>query len=574
MSTRGLRLVVAVGAAAGLVLLLASPRADAQETVGATLEGTVLVDTQGAVEYAPEQLVVGFEEAASSAAVSAAVEAADATITDSVPAIDASVVEVPDGQTNEAIAALEAAPAVEYVEPEVLLQASDISPNDSLWSQQWGPKRIRAPAAWEATRGSAGVVVAVVDTGVDVAHPDLAGALLPGRDFVNNDSNADDDNGHGTAAAGVIAARTNNVVGEAGVCWNCSILPVKVLDANGWGTTSAIAAGIVWAVDQGADVINLSLGGTGTTSVLADAVAHAASQGVVVIAAAGNNGNATRFYPAAYPEVISVAGTDSSDQRYDWSNYGSWVKFAAPGCNIAPDDGGGYVNFCGTSSATPVVSGIAALAYALEPALTKNTFEQALTAGAVSIGSAVEHGRVDAFATLEALGLMLPVNETRPRIVGTPRVGSVLTARNGTWGAAPALFAYRWLRCNRAGRACSAIANQTAPTYQVRARDLHARLRVVVKAINENGTNAARSAPTREIRPAAPAVQTTGSTQAVPGGSSPPPMEPSSPTPTPPAPPAGGGGPEPSPVDEVISEVRGTVEDVEPPVPPGPVSLG
>jgi subtilisin family serine protease len=567
MSGCGLRLVLAAACAAGLVGLLVAPSAVGQETGESAspeiVEGTLLPDTEEGVQYVPDRLVVGFEETASSATMSAVIEDVDGTITRSLPAIDASVIEVEDGETSEAIASLEAAPAVEYVEPEVLLQAADVSPNDSLWPQQWGPKLVRAPAAWEATRGSASVVVAVLDTGVDAGHPDLRGAVVFGFDLINNDSNPKDDNGHGTAVAGVVAARTNNLQGEAGVCWNCSIMPVKVLGANGSGSTSTIASGILWAVDHGADVINLSLGGTGTTTALADAVDHAMSQGVVVVAAAGNNGNATRFYPAAYPHVISVAGTDSADRRYDWSNYGSWVQVAGPGCNIAPDKGGGYVNFCGTSSATPVVSGIAGLAYSLEPTLSKSAFEHALRSTAVPVGSAVQYGRVNAVATLAALGLTPPLNEARPSIAGTPRVGSVLGARNGSWTGAPTSFSYRWKRCNTAGRACTTIDGASAASYRVTKRDLRSTLRVKVKARNANGARTARSAPTRKIKVAAATRTETTAVASTDNGV---PLSTGASSPPPPAPPPGGGGgepsPPPSPVDTVVAEAQAVVEEV------------
>jgi subtilisin family serine protease len=575
MSGRGLRLVLAAAGAAGLVGLLAPPLAVGQETAEPaspeTVEGTVLTDTQETVEYLRDRLVVGFEETTSSAEKSAVIEDVDGTIKRSLPAIDASVIEVQEGETSEAIASLEAAPAVEYVEPEVLLQVADVSPNDSLWSEQWGPKLVRAPAAWEATRGSESVVVAVLDTGVDAGHPDLSGALVPGFDLVNNDTNPNDDNGHGTAVAGVIAARTNNVQGEAGLCWNCAIMPVKVLGASGSGTTSAIASGILWAVEHGADVINLSLGGTGTTTALADAVAQAEAEGVVVVAAAGNNGNTTRFYPAAYPQVISVAGTDAADTRYGWSNYGSWVQVAAPGCNVAPDAGGGYVNFCGTSSATPVVSGIAGLAYSLEPTLSKSAFEYALKSAAVPVGSTVQYGRVNAVATLEALGLTPPLNEARPSIVGTPRVGSVLEARKGRWSGAPTSFSYRWQRCNTAGRACSTITGATAASYRATKNDRRSTLRVKVKAHNANGTRAARSAPTRAIMAAAPRAASitvaSAESDAAPsaGASSPPepPPEGGGTEPPPPPPPP----PPPTPIDTVTSEVQAVVEEVEQTIP-------
>jgi subtilisin family serine protease len=575
MSGRGLLSVFAAAGVAGVVVLVAPPQAVGEETGGGasgeSVEGTVLVETEVAVQQVPDRLVVGFEESASSATVSAVIEEVEGTVTRSLPVIDASVIEVEEGQTEEAVASLEAAAAVEYVEPEVFLEAADVSPNDALWSQQWGPKRVRAPAAWEATRGSGSVVVAVLDTGVDAAHPDLRGALVPGFDVVNRDTDPRDDNGHGTAAAGVVAARTNNVRGQAGVCWSCAIMAVKVLGADGRGTTAGIASGILWAVAHEADVLNLSLGGTGTTRALADAVAHAASEGVVIVAAAGNNGNRTSFYPAAYPQVISVAGTTPSDRRYEWSNYGSWVQVAAPGCNIAPDRGDGYINFCGTSAATPVVSGIATLAYSLQPTLSKSAFERALRSAAVPVGSMVQYGRVNALGTLERLGLTRPRNVTRPRIRGTKRVGSVLEARKGTWAGKPTRFTYRWLRCNTAGRKCTKIRAATGAKYRLRSADLRSRLRLRVRARNAQGGTTATSAPTRAIRRAASATPHTATTAAAAARSEPPRTTDANappPAPAPPValPPEGGDSspsPPPTPLDTLESGVQTIVEQVE-----------
>jgi subtilisin family serine protease len=572
MFRRGLRWLLAALGVAGVMGLLTPPPAVGDETGASvtpeTVEETVLAETQTAPQYVKDRLVVGFAETASPETMAAVIDGVDGTVKRSLTVIDARAIEVPDGEKDEAIASLEASPVVDYVEPEVLLEAADVAPNDALWGEQWGPRRVRTPAAWEATRGSASVVVAVLDTGVDVSHPDLRGALVSGFDVVNSDADASDDNGHGTATAGVIAARTNNAEGQAGVCWNCSIMPVKVLGASGSGTTSAIASGILWAVAHGADVINLSLGGTGTTLALADAVAHAAGQGVVVVAAAGNNGSTTPFYPAAYPQVISVAGTTSSDGRYDWSNFGSWVQVAAPGCNVAPDPGGGYVNFCGTSSATPVVAGIAGLAYSLEPTLSRSAFEQALHGAAVPLGTMVGYGRVDAFETLEALGLTPPLNVVRPSIRGTPRVGSVLEARKGSWAGAPTGFSYRWLRCNTAGRACTAIKGAIAARYRVTSRDRRSRLRVRVRARNANGAETARSAPTREILIAVARSLLTVSAASAGALETSPFKEASSPPP-PNAPPGGGAGggsdpaPPPTPVDTVTSALQIVVDGVE-----------
>ena len=311
------------------------------------------------------------------------------------------------------------------VERDVLMEAFDTIPNDVLWSTQWGRRMIGAPRAWDSTRGASTIVIAVLDTGVDRLHPDLAGATVAGRDFVNGDSDPSDDEGHGTAAAGVIAARTNNGEGQAGICWACSLMPVKVLDSQGNGKTSSIAAGIVWAVDHGARVINLSLGSPAGTSALESAVGYAAQKGAVLVAAAGNSGVDTPFYPAAYSAVIGVAATTSSDARYSWSNYGDWVKVAAPGCNTAPDLGGGYVDFCGTSSAAPLVAGIAALALSLTPAASKAAVEQAVAGGAAPTPGVARYGRVNApvaMSTVSGTGSTTPVQQPRRRRRPPPRL--------------------------------------------------------------------------------------------------------------------------------------------------------
>src|SRR5439155_14452806 len=138
-------------------------------------------------------------------------------------------------------------------------------------------------------------------------------------------------------------------------------MPVKVLDSHGSGDDTLIAAGIVWAVDHGAQVINLSLGGPATSESLSAAIGYAAAKNVIVVGAAGNSGTTTPFYPAADPRVLSVAATTVADRRYSWSNFGSWVNVTAPGCNVAPLLAGGYGWFCGTSSATPPVTGLGAL---------------------------------------------------------------------------------------------------------------------------------------------------------------------------------------------------------------------
>ena len=270
--------------------------------------------------------------------------------------------------------------------------AAAIRPDDPGYAGEWGIVRTRVDEAWSAGRGNARVTIAIVDTGVSKV-PDLAGRILPGHDFVNNDDDPSDDNGHGTMAAGVAAAAGDDRTGVAGVCWGCRILPVKVLDAKGNGSYSTIADGIRYAADQGATVISLSLGGADDSPLLRDAVAYADDQGALVVAAAGNQGSARPHYPAAIPSVHAVGAVDEHDARYSWSNYGTdWVDVTAPGCNPAQQIDGTVGLYCGTSSATPFVAGLAGLLASTDPA-----------PAAAEVHAALVGGRVDALRSLAAL---------------------------------------------------------------------------------------------------------------------------------------------------------------------------
>ena len=317
-----------------------------------------------------------------------------------------STISVDTDSVRDVVAELGDDPRVAYVERDVEARIV-ATPADPFYSQQWGVPLAQVPSVWDTTTGSSSVVVAVIDTGVNPAHSDLAGAAFAaGYDFVNQDTTPQDDNGHGTAAIGVIASQ-HNATGTAGVCPRCQIMPLKAMDASGTGSHGAIAAAIHHAVDNGADIINLSLGSEASTTTLHNAVRRAHAAGILVVAAAGNAGVQTPFYPAAYPESLGVAASDSSDARYSWSNYGSWVSLAAPGCNFtagyAPaTDLLGYTNFCGTSSAAPFAAGVAGLlasAYpgTAGPALTTALQTTALTAPFVAAG------RVNATGALAAL---------------------------------------------------------------------------------------------------------------------------------------------------------------------------
>lgn len=311
--------------------------------------------------------------------------------------------------------------------PVVSRPSEPAPPNDPLWRESWALARANTPSAWRLTTGRTETVVAVLDTGVDLGHPDLQGSFVAGFDVVNQDADPSDDHGHGTMVAGVIAARSDNGVGVTSTCWRCSVMPVKVIGADGSGNAGAVAQGIVWAADHGAHVINMSFVMSAPDDGVAAAIAHARSRGVVVVAAAGNSGTADATFPAAYPGVLSVAGSDAADARYGWSSYGSWVRFAAPGCSLTTAPGGGYGEFCGTSSATAFLSGIVGLARSLSPGISTDAIEGAVSAGAVPVGDFVSAGRIDAAAVLTALG---PTTPTEAAPAETDGTGSAPAARS------------------------------------------------------------------------------------------------------------------------------------------------
>ena len=386
------------------------------EPAGAPRESEPATRSSTVVHYDPRRVAVTFEQGVTRGRIRAVISDAGGTIETAVPQINAYLVGVEPERRAEVLASLEASSAVASAAKEPIAEAFDTSPDDTDWPQQDGLRIAGFPKAWDVTQGSSKVVVAVLDTGVDANHPDLRGALVPGWDFVGNDADPSDDHGHGTAVAGVIGARSNNHVGGAGICWRCFVMPIKVLDSKGSGDDTLIAAGIVWATDHGAQVINLSLGGPGSSIELTNALAYANAKGVIVVAAAGNAGVTTQFFPAADSHVVSVAATTVADQRYSWSNFGSWVRLAAPGCNVATIMGGGYGTFCGTSAATPLVSGLVALELSAQPAATAREAEDALARAALPLPAFVQYGRIDAGKTL---ALLRPAASTSVAFRGT-----------------------------------------------------------------------------------------------------------------------------------------------------------
>jgi thermitase len=261
-----------------------------------------------------------------------------------------------------ALARLRALPEVEYAEPNYIVTVTDV--NDPLYANQWALRKIFAPLAWNRTHGSSGVLVAVLDTGVDLTHPDLIGKIAGTQNFVSTGP-VDDVFGHGTHTAGTVAANTNNGVGVASLGYDTRLLIAKVVGDNGQGSLSTVAAGIEWAADNGAKVISMSVAGSDFSNTLRDAVDDAWNQGIVLVAAAGNNGSNAYMYPAAFEHCIAVAASDELDRRCSFSTYGSWVHISAPGNHILSlRRGGGTAYMSGTSMACPHVAALAALLWA------------------------------------------------------------------------------------------------------------------------------------------------------------------------------------------------------------------
>ena len=289
-----------------------------------------------------------------------------------------------------AAAALRGAPGVIYAEPDLRLRPM-FAPNDTLYNRQWYLPQINAPAAWDITTGSRDVIVAMVDTGIAAGHPDLAGKLVAGYNFVADSTNTADDNGHGTYTAGLVAATGNNEIGVAGVAWNVRLMPIKILNSDGAGNIGDFARGIRYAVDHGARVINISAGIEYPSSSMHDAIQYAVNHNVVVVASSGNTPDGNPRYPAGYEETIAVSATDAADGIAPFSSYGAYVDVAAPGTNMVStswDQGRlGYEWASGTSSSAPLVTGAAALLLSVRPDLNPRQVQRFLEDSADDLGA-------------------------------------------------------------------------------------------------------------------------------------------------------------------------------------------
>ena len=343
------------------------------------------------------QILVKFKDNVPQGVINSELKRHQGQIVEQINGIGTLVVNVPDQAIDKLVEALSKNPQVEYAEANYLATVLDfpVDPPDDFYyaDKQWGLENtgqtiagqagisdsdIDARSAWSVTTGTAAsgpIKVAILDTGIDQAHPDLSVKIELGlqKDFTGSGS-VNDFYGHGTHVGGIVAAITdNNTEGIAGTCPDCRLLNGKVLNDSGSGAYSWIASGITWATQNGAKVINMSLGGSVKSSTLESAVKYAWNNGVVVVAAAGNSNNPSKTYPGAYTNVIAVAATDNKDKKASFSSYGSWVDVAAPGVNIFStfpthpyqiNKSLGFDYGSGTSMATPFASGVVALIWA------------------------------------------------------------------------------------------------------------------------------------------------------------------------------------------------------------------
>ncbi len=400
-----------------------SRRGDRSEAPRIRALGRASLPPSSGRRFADDRVLVTFRPEFAARSVGPTLKAYGVRSIASVPRAGFHVVSVPKGMSAaELVSALNRNPDVAGARPDPIVRLA-VRPNDKYFGDQYALSNsgqvlddlpdqpqgragadINATGAWDQTKGDPGIIIAVLDTGVELSHPDIQNKLVsPGRDFVGGGSDANDDVWHGTHVAGIAAAETDNELGIAGVAWNCDILPGKIIDASGEGDYGALILAIYWAVDQGAGVINLSLGGDQPDDDLLAALRYAYEHNVVIAAAAGNEAGPV-LYPAAYDQYcLAVAATDYNDARAAFSNTGPEVDVAAPGVDVlslyptwdTPAGFAPYVYANGTSMATPHVAGLAALLKSLKPWLTAGEVMNIIRYSADDVNAVAFPGRDD-----------------------------------------------------------------------------------------------------------------------------------------------------------------------------------
>jgi subtilisin family serine protease len=384
------------------------------------------------VGFVPDELLVGFYAGLSDAQAQDVYRGLGGVKLEKIRGLPIHRIRVPAGALTAIETQLRHHPAVRFVERNGIL-APDLTANDPYDPSEWHLSKIMAPQAWDTTQGEPQVVIAVVDTGIDPAHPDLAAKLVPGYNFYANNTDTSDAYGHGTKVAGAAAAISNNGLGVASVAWQNLIMPARVSDTSGYAYYSTVASALTWAVDHGAKVMNVSIGGVAGSSAVTSAAQYVMQQGGVVVAAAGNCGCFDSTAPNPY--MISVSATDSSDNLASWSSQGDYVDVSAPGASILTTlVGGGYGSVSGTSFSSPITAGVVALMMSVNPSLSPTDLQTLLEANADDLGPAgwdpaYGYGRVNAYRAVAAAAASAPAPDTTPPTasITSPAGGSTVS---------------------------------------------------------------------------------------------------------------------------------------------------
>ena len=407
---------------------------DAAQVTAVAAGAQKSIDPGAAEKFVPDELLIQFVAGVSKEKENEVFRGHGASEVDEIRPIRVKRIKVPEHALDQVKEALSRNKHVKFVENNYLADVTAV-PDDPSYPTQWHLPKISAPAGWDISTGAASSIIAIIDSGIDPAHPDLASKLLSGYNFLNGSSDTHDVQGHGTKVAGTAAAIGNNSIGIAGVAWSSSILPLVVVTSTGSASYSNIANAITYAADRGVRVISISIAGTSSSTTLENAVSYAWSRGALVFAGTGNSGTTVLSYPAACSKAIAVSATDSNDNRSSFSNYGTWITLAAPGSGIyTTTNGGGYASVSGTSFSTPMAAGVAGLILAANPTLTNQQVKDIMIQnvddmGALGFDQYFGYGRINVAKSLQAAVSFVPQPDTlAPTVaIDLPAPGSTIS---------------------------------------------------------------------------------------------------------------------------------------------------
>ena len=377
------------------------------------LFGSVGAQAAPAAKFAADEMLVQLKVGGNKGLIDLDLKAQGASEIDEIAQIRVKRIKVPAQARDRVKAALAKNPHIAFVEENHFAEPTAV-PSDSSYGSQWHLPQIQAPQGWDITTGAATFPIAIIDSGVDADHPDLASKLMTGRNFLDGSVNTDDTHGHGTSVAGAAAAASNNGTGVSGVSWGSPIMPLQVFNSTTSALYSTIASAITWATDNGAKVINISMAGSTSSLTMENAINYAWNKGVIVVASAGNSSTSAPYYPAACKNVVSVSATTSGDLKASWSNFGPTVDVSAPGVSIyTTTKGGGYGSVSGTSISAPITAGLVALIWSANPTLTNAEVVDILLQNTDDLGAAgfdesFAHGRINAFKAISVAKSFAP----------------------------------------------------------------------------------------------------------------------------------------------------------------------